>query len=250
MNLEEKEQIEINFWRDNPMENPTTFSKENMLNKLQEASHFNYKLVKYHHLFKDKKNILEIGAGQGWASCYLKKFFLPQSNFTVTDISIYAIASLKYWESLFEVKILNSLACKSYEIPIIDQSFDFIFCYAAAHHFIKIDETLSELKRLLQPGGVILFLYEPTCSSFLYPIHYKYVNTAPHSTPEDVLVPSRIKQLASKNDLFYENIYDPHQTIIRSIGIHVYFKFLRLFPFLQKILPGSSDMIFRYLKDD
>lgn len=244
MKLSEKEQIEIDYWKDSPSENSKQFSRGNFLNKTSEARQFNYKINRHKKVFKNKKNILELGAGQGWASCYLKKFVLPQSHFTVTDISIYAIESLKYWENVYDVKIQNKLACRSYEVPLRDQSFDLIFCYAAAHHFVKMDETIMECERLLIPGGQIIFLYEPTCSAWFYPLHYKYVNTAPHSTPEDVLIPKHIKRVAEKYDLEFVNFYDPHQVFIRSVMIHFYFKLLKTIPFLQRILPSSSDLIF------
>lgn len=245
MNLEEKERIEIEFWRDDPAENPREFTRQNLLNKIQEARHLDYKLQKYKHLLKGKTNVLEIGAGQGWASCYMKKYYLPEANFTVSDISTYAIQSLHYWEHIFQVKMLNSLSCPSYDIPLRDQTYDLIFCYAAAHHFVKIEETLVELKRLLTKNGVIIFLYEPTCSKMFYPLHYWYVNYAPHSTPEDVLQPGQIKKIAEKHGLSYQNKYDSRQTIIRSVPVYLYFRILGVLKFLQRIFPSSSDMIFK-----
>jgi ubiquinone/menaquinone biosynthesis C-methylase UbiE len=244
IDLSQKEQVEIDFWKNSPKENPEVFSRGNFLNKTREARQFNYKINRHKKVFRKKKNILELGAGQGWASCYLKKFLLPNSHFTVTDISIYAIESLPYWEKVYDVKIDNKLACKSYEVPLRDGSFDLIFCYAAAHHFVKLDETIKECQRLLMPGGQMIFLYEPTCSRLFYPLHFKYVNTAAHNTPEDVLIPGEIKKLAKKHELKFVNHYDAHQTLIRSIPIHLYFRFLKALPFLQKTLPSSSDMVF------
>ena len=174
----------------------------------------------------------------------MKKYFVPDAQYTVTDISPFAIESLHYWEAVFDVKILHSLACKSYEVPLKDESFDLIFCYAAAHHFVRIKESLAELKRLLKPGGCILFLYEPTCSKWFYPLHFKYVNSVNHSTPEDILIPSDIEKIARSLDLTYTHFYDAQQRIIRSISLAIYFRILKTFPFLQSILPSSSDMLF------
>ncbi|MBT8232342.1 MAG: class I SAM-dependent methyltransferase [Saprospiraceae bacterium] len=243
LDLEKKENIEINFWRDSPEEGPSKFTKANFLNKTQEASHLDYKLQKYKSIINNKTDVLEIGAGQGWASCFTKKYYLPFAKFTVTDISSYAVDSIKYWEDIYKVKIDQSLACKSYEIPIADASFDLIFCYAAFHHFVKHKETLAELKRLLKPNGHIIFLYEPTSSSLFYKLYYKYVNWAPHSTPEDVIVPKRVKKMCKDLNLYYVNKYDSHQTINRSLVTTLYFKFLKTFSFLKTILPSSSDLL-------
>lgn len=244
MEIRQKEKLEIDYWRDSRIESPKVFSKANFLNKVQECRNFDYKIRKHRKLIKSKKSILEVGAGQGWASCFLKKYYLPNSIFTVTDISPHAIESTNYWESLFDVKIDKAYSAKSYELDENDYQFDFIFCYAAAHHFVMYERTLIELKRVLKKGGHIIFFYEPTCSKLFYPIHYYYVNNIPHHTPEDVIIPSQIESICSRIGLNYTNQYDPNQVIIRNLGIGFYFSFLRKFPFLQNILPSSSDLIF------
>lgn len=245
MDLQEKENIEIEYWKNSSFENPEVFTKENYLNKSQEAIHFNYKIQKYRSLLNKKTTVLELGAGQGWASCFLKKFFLPDAAFTVTDISPYAIASVKHWEHIFKTKIDNAVSCKSYSIPLEDASVDFIFCYAAFHHFVKHKETLTEAKRVLKSGGIMLFLYEPVSSKLFYPLYYKYVNTAAHSTPEDVLIPKVLKSYCNSLNLEFRVTYDSHQTINRSWVIMLYFGFLKRLPFLTKLLPASADFIIK-----
>ena len=244
MNLAKKEQIEIDYWKNSPFENPKVFTKENFLNKAQELKIFNYKVYKHLSLIRGKTRILELGAGQGWASCYLKRYFLPKAHFTTTDISEFSIESIKYWEAVFNTKIDQVLACRSYAVPLADQSFDLIFCFAAAHHFVKIEETLQELKRLLKPRGVAIFFYEPTCSKYLYPLHFRYVNKFNPHIPEDVFIPKEVKKIADQVGLTYRNIYDAKQPIIRSLRLGLYFRLLKNLPFLQAYLPSSSDMIF------
>ncbi len=244
MNLEEKEQSEINYWCKDGFESFKKFTKLNFLTKTRQCHHLDYKINKYLDLINSKKNILEIGAGQGWASCYLKKFYLPEAHFTVTDISPYALESLPYWQDVFQISIDNSFPAKSYQTDTPDQSFDLVFCYRSAHHFVLYEETLNELKRIIKEDGVIIFLYEPTCSRLLYPLHKYYVNKIPHSSPEDVIVPSRIRKICKKIGLNYSNNYDAHQTIQRGIVLRTYFGFLKIFKFLQPLLPSSSDLVF------
>lgn len=145
MELARKESIEVNYWKESSFESPNEFTKRNRHNKRKECEHLHYKIKKHINLIKSKRNILEVGAGQGWASCFLKRYYLKNSHFTVTDISKYAIKSLKFWEKEFDVKIDRSFAAKSYKIDAPDKSFDFIFCYAAAHHFVEHKKTLKEL---------------------------------------------------------------------------------------------------------
>jgi hypothetical protein len=65
MNIDQKEKLEINYWLDSEFESPKVFSKENLLNKLQECRNLDYKINKHFKVIKHKKSILEIGAGQG-----------------------------------------------------------------------------------------------------------------------------------------------------------------------------------------
>ena len=247
-NLSAKENIEIQFWKDNEFESSKNFTKENFLNKTRELQHFNYKVEKYWNLISGSKKILEIGAGQGWASCYLKKYFLPNSAFTVSDISKYAIQSLEYWEAVFDVQITHKVAALSYDVPMPDATYDLIFCYAAAHHFVRHSETLDELSRLLSDDGIIIFLYEPVTPKYFYKLFYKYVNSMPHSTPEDVLVPSQFLKLALDKQLSFRVIYDAHQSINRGLLVSSYFGILKIFPFLQPYFPASADLIFKKIE--
>ena len=143
-NLDEKEQIEIDFWKNSKDENPNVFTIKNILNKLSEARVFYAIFKKYRNLFEDAQVILELGGGQGWASCMIKREL--NRKVYLSDISEYAIASLKYWEKMFGVKLNDSFACKAYDIPLEDDSVDLIFCFAAAHHFVEHEKSLKEIK--------------------------------------------------------------------------------------------------------
>lgn len=246
MDLDTKEAIEVNYWKESSFESPDKFTNRNRHSKRKECEHLHYKVKKHLDLIRDKKRVLEIGAGQGWASCFLKRFYLKKAHFTVTDISEYAIESLKYWEKDFEVKIDDRFAAKSYEIKAPDNTFDLIFCYAAAHHFVEHKKTLKELKRLLRVNGKIIFLYEPTSSRLFYPLHHWLVNRQEDITPEDVLIPNEIRKLANQVGLNYTNIYDPHQTIVRSKISHNYYRILKTVSILNNWLPSSSDLVFEH----
>ncbi len=244
MDLIEKEKIEIEFWKKSKYENPDSFSLANFLNKSQQFKILNTKIDKRIQHIKSSQDVLELGAGQGWASCFMKRWKLPEASFTVTDISPYAIQSISYWEELFKVKMENTLACKSYALPFADTSFDLVFCYAAAHHFVKMEETLSEVHRILKPSGKCVFFYEPTCSKLFYKLHYKYVNNQREAIPEDVLIPQNLKLIGSALNFEVEHYYDHKSQNTSSLALGFYFKMLNTFPFLQALLPSSSDIIF------
>ncbi|MBQ4801397.1 class I SAM-dependent methyltransferase [Aquimarina sp. MMG015] len=242
MNLEEKERIEIEFWKNSPTENPTNFSTKNLLNKLSEAKVFYGVFKKHEDLFQNSETILELGGGQGWASCLIKKEY--SKKVYLSDISNYAIESLKNWEKVFGVKIDHSFACKSYEIPLEDNSVDLVFAFAAAHHFVKHKKTLKEVKRVLKKGGRCIYMYEPSCRKFLYPLAYKRVNKKRPHVPEDVLITKEIMSIAT--DLGLKSYYEFHfSTISRGPVATMYYYFLGKMPFLANIIPCTCNYVFQ-----
>ncbi len=69
MDLVVKEQIEIDFWKNSIYENPDIFTIPNIVYKLSEAKIFLKKIEKYKNYISNSLTVLEVGAGQGWASC-------------------------------------------------------------------------------------------------------------------------------------------------------------------------------------
>ena len=244
MNLKEKEKIEIEFWKNSQHENPTSFSLANYLNKIGHLKTLNNKINNHLSHFSNATSVLELGAGQGWASAFMKRWIIPNARITVTDISPYAVESMKYWEEVFNVILDGAHACKSYDLPFDDNTYDLVFCYAAAHHFVKLEESLEEIYRVLKPFGKCVFLYEPTCSRLFYKIHFNYVNRQRPDIPEDVLIPKELITLGEKLNFKVEHHYDHKSQQTQSIGMSLYFKFISNFSFLQKFLPSSSDFIF------
>ena len=51
MELDEKEQIEIDFWKNSPTENPESDSLSNILNKVADAQVFVDCLDRFKHIF-------------------------------------------------------------------------------------------------------------------------------------------------------------------------------------------------------
>jgi len=246
MELQEKERIEIEFWKNSPSENPSVFTVENFINKNRQAEILLKKINNHQLRNRKPKSVLELGAGQGWASCLMKRFIFPTASFTVTDISPYAIESIAYWEKIYQIDIENKLACRSYELPFAEQSFDLIFCYAAAHHFVELEKTLLEIKRVLNTNGQCIFFYEPTCSKLFYPLHFKYVNGQRPEVPEDVIIPSAVDKISKAIGLNYVNHYDHTSQSSASLAMKIYFSLLNTIPFIKRLLPSSSDLSFRH----
>lgn len=241
-NIESKQKIEIEFWRDSEQESPESESILNIINKASDAGVFLDCLNRHHDKLATIGNILELGAGQGWASCVYKRFF-PNAHVTATDISEFAIRSLHKWERLFEVKIDNSYACTSYETNEISASIDQLFCFAAAHHFLAHNRTIREISRVLKPGGMAFYFHEPATPRYLYSLAHWRVNKKRPQVPEDVLITSELHRLAHENGLDLHVDYYPS---LKKRGAFetVYFFILGCIPILQRILPCSAIFIF------
>lgn len=53
---------------------------------------------------------------------------------------------------------LSSLQADVTDLPVADHSFDGVSCRLAAHHFPNIPEFVAEVRRVLKPGGWLLFV--------------------------------------------------------------------------------------------
>lgn len=242
--LTSRQRTEVEFWRDSAAECPESDSIDNIINKVSEAGIFINLARTFADDFVSSKQILELGGGQGWASCIIKRLF-PHLHITATDISEYAVASINKWEHVYQTRVDKTFPCLSYQIPVPDASLDLVFCFAAAHHFAAHRRTFNELNRVLRPGGVCLYLYEPACQPLLYQFAYKRVNKKRPEVPEDVLIVPKLAKLASESGFNTEPHYYPN-THYRSLGASIYYMILSRITFLQRILPCTVN--FRFTK--
>ena len=242
------EEIEIEFWRTSEVEGPTSDSLVNILRCAAEARIFLNKLEKFKHYFSGAEKIMELGGGQCWASAIVKRYF-NHKTIIGSDISKYAVESAHKWERIFGYALDDKVDCKSYEIPVEDGSLDLVFAYAAAHHFARHEKTFIELKRVLKPGGVCLYLHEPCCGRLLHPLAKWRVNLKRPEVPEDVLVVPQLRRLATKHGLKMR--YERDATLVNRKPFEtIYYLVLNLLPFFAYLLPCSGDLIIHKPNED
>lgn len=243
MDIDIKEQIEIQFWKNSPHENSMSESIENLVNKACEARTLLEKLAYHKQYFDKSESILEIGAGQGWASCIVKKYF-PDKKVIASDISKHAIASVNKWEYIFKASLDHKLNCRSYEIPLDNESIDLIFCFESAHHFVRHRKSLEDIYRVLKKGGTCLYLHEPSCRQYLYKLAHSRVNRIRPEVPEDVLIYTKIQQIANQIG-FKTNINFDRTCLNRGPTETIYYLLLQKIPLLYYYLPCTADFIFK-----
>jgi len=234
--------VEVEFWRTSPTENPESNAVENILHKCAEARILLGELRMHRVFFAQSSKVLELGAGQAWASALVKREF-PHLVTYASDISPYAVRSVHKWEHVFSSKVDRVFACPSNEIPLEDESVDLVFCFQAAHHFRAHRTTLIEIRRVLKSGGVCLYLQEPCSPQFWYPLAYWRVNHKRPEVPEDVIIHRKLAAIAEEIGFSASYNLVPH-TMNRGPFETVYYALLGRLKPLQHILPCSADFIF------
>ena len=234
---------ETTFWENDPFERPGVDTVENLLNKSLDATIFQEILGRFGPQFSAARTIVEVGGGQGWASCIVKRLN-PDAHVTLTDAVPAAVAGRAIWERVYHCTLDAAVAAPAQSIPLPDASVDIVFCFAAAHHFVDHRAALREAWRLLRPGGWCLWLYEPTSSALLHRIAEARVNRKRLDVHEHVMVPSATLSLA--RDIGFESAvqYWPN-TLRRGRFESLYYLGLSFLPALASVLPCTAHFVIR-----
>jgi ubiquinone/menaquinone biosynthesis C-methylase UbiE len=244
----DRERREIEYWRNSPEINPDSHSLDalkNTVNKLGDAGVFIVSIEPSLEIFRAASHIVELGAGQGWASAMVKQL-CPQAMVTAVDISEEALAMARVWSPVFRAAADKFLANPSYRLSLESSSVDVIFAFASAHHFGAQRRTLAEIYRVLKPGGHGFYFHEPSCQRFWYRPAVWRVNRKRPSVPEDVLVYKQIQRLAEGAGLHCQVHFRP-VTFNRGPMETLYYSVLNAVPVLCRLLPCTVTYQFRKL---
>ena len=116
------------------------------------------------------RQILDVGSGAGQIAKHLLKYADPAARITCTDLSQEMLrrarTRLKSERPRFVVADLTQL-------PFADSTFDCITCGYVLEHLPDARVGLSELSRVLEPGGRLLLLttednFSGACTSFMW----------------------------------------------------------------------------------
>jgi ubiquinone/menaquinone biosynthesis C-methylase UbiE len=104
---------------------------------------------------------LEIGSGTGYFSLNLMQQGLI-GRLTATDISPGMLSQLASTAEGLGLSDVTTVVTEAETLPFDDESFDLVLGHAVLHHIPDLDRAFAEFKRVLRPGGSIVFAGEPS----------------------------------------------------------------------------------------
>lgn len=117
-----------------------------------------YALQMYHYLATKTetrgKHLLEVGSGRGGGARHIAEVLQPAS-YTGMDIAHSAVNLANKMHALPNLKFIQGSAER---IPLADNSVDVVINVESCHAYGSVCKFLSEVKRVLRPGGYFLMV--------------------------------------------------------------------------------------------
>jgi SAM-dependent methyltransferase len=106
------------------------------------------------------ESILDLGAGQGWASRYFAERGCEAVAMDIIADEIYGLG--RAWAIMEHAGVyFEPVLGDGKQLPFKAGSFDFVFFCGALHHFERFEIVLREVRRVLKPGGRLIAANEP-----------------------------------------------------------------------------------------
>lgn len=103
---------------------------------------------------------LEIGSGTGYFSLNLMQLGLIE-RLVATDISAGMLTELRGTAARLGLEVVT-VRTDAERLPFDDGRFDLVLGHAVLHHLPDLGAALEELRRVLRPGGTVIFCGEPS----------------------------------------------------------------------------------------
>lgn len=126
--------------------------------RLEHLCEEQYALQMYHYLATktdtEGKHLLEVGSGRGGGARHIAEVLKPAS-YTGMDIAHSAVELANRIHALPNLKFIQGSA---EQIPLADNSVDVVINVESCHAYGSVCKFLSEVKRVLRPGGYFLMV--------------------------------------------------------------------------------------------
>src|SRR5688572_22934700 len=117
-----------------------------------------YPLQMYHYLALKTpvagKHVLEVGSGRGGGAKHIAAYMKPAS-YVGMDLAQNAVDLANKLHNLPNLKFIQGSA---EDIPLKDNSIDVVINVESCHAYGSVEKFLSEVKRVLKPGGHLLLV--------------------------------------------------------------------------------------------
>ncbi len=117
-----------------------------------------YPLQMYHYLAAktplEGKQVLEVGSGRGGGARHIAGYFKP-AYYTGMDLAQSAVDLANRIHVLPNLKFIQGNA---ESIPVASNSMDVVVNVESCHAYGSVEKFLSEVKRVLKPGGYLLLV--------------------------------------------------------------------------------------------
>jgi SAM-dependent methyltransferase len=117
-----------------------------------------YPLQMYHYLAAKtniaNQTILEVGSGRGGGASHVANYFKP-TYYTGMDLAHHAVDLANQLHKQPNLKFIQGSA---EQIPLEAESVDVVINVESCHAYGSVDKFLSEVKRVLKPGGYFLMV--------------------------------------------------------------------------------------------
>lgn len=103
-------------------------------------------------------NVLDIACGPGFTSCELAKAVGAEGRVTGVDINEELIAVAHQAQASEQVENVSFSLGNLYDLDLPENTYDFVYARFLFQHLEKPEDALSNLRRVLKPGGILCIL--------------------------------------------------------------------------------------------
>ncbi|MDE5780444.1 MAG: class I SAM-dependent methyltransferase [Lachnospiraceae bacterium] len=150
------------------IENSIMATKQEFENSFYSGDFYNKQTQDEQHLkrileflpFKADMKILDLGTGSGYLSFPIAKKY---SNISIIGLDIVekALEANRTKAREENIRNISFITYNGIDFPFADNEFDMVISRYALHHFPDIQKSISEVSRVIKPGG-FLFISDPT----------------------------------------------------------------------------------------